>query len=97
MADERVTVEVDGRRLTLSNLDKVLYPPDGRPGFSKAEVVDYYTRVAPVLLPHVAGRPTTFTRWPDGVDGQVVLREERPLARPGVGPPGPAARRPARG
>ncbi|WP_223198397.1 non-homologous end-joining DNA ligase [Solihabitans fulvus] len=61
-----VSVRVDGRRLRVTNLDKVLYPADG---FSKAEVIDYYTRIAPVLLPHLAGRPVTFRRYPDGVDG----------------------------
>ena len=61
-----MTVEVDGRRLSLSNLDKVLYPAVG---MVKGEVVDYYTRIAPVLLPHVRARPMTFTRWPDGVEG----------------------------
>jgi bifunctional non-homologous end joining protein LigD len=79
----RVTVEVDGRRLTLSNLGKVLYPPGpGFAGLSKAEVVDYYTRVAPVLLPHVAGRPATFTRWPDGVEGKAFFEKNAPVHTP---------------
>ena len=56
MAGERVTVEVEGRRLSLSNLDKVLYPAVGT---VKGEVVDYYTRIAPFLLPHVRARPVT--------------------------------------
>jgi len=64
---ERVSVTVEGRELTLSNLDKVLYPESG---FTKAEVIDYYTRIAPVLLPHLAGRPLTVKRYPDGVAGQ---------------------------
>jgi DNA ligase D-like protein (predicted polymerase)/DNA ligase D-like protein (predicted 3'-phosphoesterase) len=62
----QVRVRVDDRQLTLTNLDKVLYPEDG---FSKAEVIDYYRRIAPLLLPHLAGRPVTFRRYPDGVDG----------------------------
>lgn len=62
----RIAVRVDGRDLTLSNLGKVLYPAAG---FSKGEVIDYYTRVAPILLPHLAGRPVTVKRFPDGVDG----------------------------
>jgi bifunctional non-homologous end joining protein LigD len=62
---DRITVDVDGRQLTLSNLDKVLYPDDG---FTKGEVIDYYTRVAPVLLPHLADRPLTVKRYPNGVD-----------------------------
>ncbi|MGH3318977.1 MAG: non-homologous end-joining DNA ligase [Streptosporangiaceae bacterium] len=61
----KVTVGVEGRTLALSNLEKVLYP---RVGFTKSEVIDYYARIAPVLLPHVEGRPLTFKRYPDGVD-----------------------------
>jgi bifunctional non-homologous end joining protein LigD len=84
-AEERVAVDVDGRRLTLSNLSKVLYPAeaaaDGH-GFTKAEVVDYYTRVAPVLLPHVAHRPMTFTRWPDGVEGKSFFEKNAPSHAP---------------
>jgi bifunctional non-homologous end joining protein LigD len=69
--------------LTLSNLSKVLYPPGpGFAGLSKAEVVDYYTRVAPVLLPHVAARPATFTRWPDGVDGKAFFEKNAPAHTP---------------
>ena len=55
----KVAVQVDGRTLTLTNLGKVLYPETG---FTKAEVLDYYQRVAPVLLPHIAGRPVTLKR-----------------------------------
>lgn len=83
MEATKVTVEVQGRRLVLSNLAKVLYPPgDGFDGLSKAEVVDYYTRIAPVLLPHVAGRPATFTRWPDGVDGKAFFEKNAPVHTP---------------
>jgi bifunctional non-homologous end joining protein LigD len=64
VAGSRVTVRVGERKLTLSNLDKVLYP---RGGFTKGEVLDYYTRVAPVLLPHIQDRAMTFVRFPDGV------------------------------
>lgn len=67
MAGDSVTVEVEGRRLRVSNLDKVLYPDAG---FSKGEVIDYYTRIAPVLLPHLADRPLSLHRFPDGVTGQ---------------------------
>ncbi|GGM83957.1 hypothetical protein GCM10010106_33260 [Thermopolyspora flexuosa] len=63
----RVPVTVGGRQLLLSNLDKVLYP---EAGFTKAEVIDYYTRIAPVILPHLAGRPLTVKRYPDGVAGE---------------------------
>ncbi|HEY9562751.1 MAG TPA: non-homologous end-joining DNA ligase, partial [Nocardioides sp.] len=64
MAAGEQTVRIDGRRLRITNLDKVLYPETGT---TKGEVIDYYTRIAPVLLPHVAGRPVTRKRWPDGV------------------------------
>ncbi|MCU1685901.1 MAG: ATP-dependent ligase [Amycolatopsis sp.] len=67
MAGRRIEVEVDGRRLSLSNLDKVLYP---EAEFTKRDVIDYYRQVAPVLLPRLADRPTTFLRYPDGVDHQ---------------------------
>jgi bifunctional non-homologous end joining protein LigD len=79
VATKRVTVQVGRRRLTLSNLDKVLYPADG---FTKAEVIDYYSRVAPVLLPHLAGRPVTFIRFPDGVGGQQFFEKNVPKGAP---------------
>ena len=63
----RQRVSIDGRTLQVSNLEKVLFP---EVGFTKAEVIQYYVQVAPVLLPHLVGRPVTFTRWPDGVEGQ---------------------------
>ncbi|WP_026426073.1 non-homologous end-joining DNA ligase [Actinokineospora inagensis] len=59
-----VLVEVAGQRLRLSNLDKVLYPDDE---YTKRDVIDYYSRVAGVLAPHLADRPVTFRRFPDGV------------------------------
>ena len=62
----RQLVRVDGRQLHVSNLEKVLFP---EVSFTKAQVIDYYVRIAPVLLPHLSGRPVTFTRWPDGVEG----------------------------
>ncbi|MCW2695512.1 MAG: polymerase LigD, polymerase domain, partial [Modestobacter sp.] len=65
-------VHIEGRQLEVSNLDKVLFP---EVGFTKAQVIDYYVRIAPVLLPHVAHRPVTFTRWPDGVDGQAFFEK----------------------
>ena len=57
---------VDDRKLQVSNLDKVLYP---KPGFTKAQVIDYYIRIAPALLPHLKDRPLTMKRYPDGVEG----------------------------
>ncbi len=65
MASGAQTVEIDGRRLRLTNLDKILYPATGT---TKGEVIDYYARIAPYLLPHIEGRPVTRKRWPEGVD-----------------------------
>jgi bifunctional non-homologous end joining protein LigD len=69
---KRQRVEIDGRQLQVSNLEKVLFP---EAGFTKAQVIDYYVRIAPVLLPHLAGRPVTFTRWPDGVEGPAFFEK----------------------
>ncbi len=68
----RQRVRVEGRQLSVSNLDKVLFP---EVSFTKAHVIDYYVRIAPVLLPHLSGRPVTFTRWPDGVEGQAFFEK----------------------
>ncbi|MGH3874430.1 MAG: non-homologous end-joining DNA ligase [Pseudonocardiaceae bacterium] len=73
------TVVVDGRRLKMSNLDKVLYPATG---FSKGEVIDYYTRIAPVLLPCLADRPVTLRRYPDGTDGKSFFEKHVPRHAP---------------
>jgi bifunctional non-homologous end joining protein LigD len=70
---------VDGRRLSLSNLDKVLYP---RTGFTKGQVIDYYTRIAPAVLPHLRGRPLTLKRYPDGVEGQHFYEKQCPRHAP---------------
>ena len=72
-------VEVDGRRLRLTNLDKVLYPANG---FTKGQVVDYYTRVAPAMLPHLEDRPVTMVRLPDGVEGERFFEKRCPGHRP---------------
>ena len=69
-------VEVDGRTLKISNLDKVLYPETGT---TKGEVLHYYAQVAPVLLPHLADRAVTRIRWPNGTAAEPVLREEPAL------------------
>ena len=71
--------EVEGRHLALSNLGKVLFP---EAGFTKADVIDYYVRVAPVLLPHLAGRPVTFVRCPDGVGGGCFFEKRLPRGAP---------------
>ena len=74
-----IEVEVGGRRLKLSNLEKVLYPGTGT---TKAQVIDYYTRVAPVLVPHMRGRPLTLKRYPNGVDGKFFYEKNAPSHRP---------------
>jgi len=74
----RSEVTVEGRSLSLSNLDKPLYPG----GFTKGQVVDYYARVAPVLVPHLAGRPITLKRYPNGVEGQSFYEKNCPSHRP---------------
>jgi len=75
----RVHVTVDGRELTLSNLDKHLYPAAG---FRKADVIDYYRRIAPVMLPHLAGRPPTLVRAPDGAAGERFFEKRCPPHHP---------------
>lgn len=79
MSSERVTVAVEGRTLGLSNLDKVLYPTTG---LTKAGVIDYYTRIAGVLLPHLRDRPLTFIRYPDGVGGPFFFEKNIPAHAP---------------
>ena len=76
---KRVSITVDDRELSLSNLDKVFYPETG---FTKGQVIDYYTRVAPVLLPHLADRPLTLKRYPNGVEGSFFYEKECPKHRP---------------
>jgi bifunctional non-homologous end joining protein LigD len=75
----KVTVDVEGRHLTLSNLPKVLYP---EAGFSKGEIIDYYSRIAPVLLPHLADRPLTVKRYPNGVDQHFFFEKNAPRGTP---------------
>jgi bifunctional non-homologous end joining protein LigD len=79
VAAKRQEIEVVGHRLSLSNLDKVLYP---EAGFTKGHVIDYYTRVAPVLLPHLRGRPLTLKRYPNGVDKPYFYEKQCPAHRP---------------
>lgn len=76
---KRQEVAVGSRRLVLSNLDKVLYPEVGT---TKAAVIDYYTRVAPYLLPHLRGRPLTMKRYPDGVDTEPFFEKRCPSHAP---------------
>ena len=77
---ERVHVEVDGHRLAVSNLEKVLYP---MVGFTKAQVIDYYVRIAPIMLPHIEDRGITLRRWSDGVTENSFFEKRCPSHRPG--------------
>jgi bifunctional non-homologous end joining protein LigD len=79
MPRRETIVEIEGRRLALSNLEKVLYPETG---FTKGQVIDYYVHVAPVLVPHLAGRPLTFKRYPNGVTGMFFYEKNCPRNRP---------------
>ncbi|MFC7504309.1 non-homologous end-joining DNA ligase [Nocardioides sp. GCM10030258] len=74
-----VHVDVEGRTLRLTNLEKVLYPATGT---TKGEVLDYYARIAPVLLPHLAGRPVTRIRWPHGVGDMSFFEKNAPAGTP---------------
>jgi len=70
---------VEDRKIQVSNLDKVLYP---KVGFTKGQVIDYYIRVVPVLLPHLKDRPLTMKRYPDGVEGEFFYEKNCPSHRP---------------
>jgi bifunctional non-homologous end joining protein LigD len=79
-ASDKTTVQVGERRLAITNLGKILYP---QTGFTKGEVLDYYARVAPALLPHLEGRPLTRKRYPNGVDGPSFFEKNAPRGTPG--------------
>ncbi|HSH39411.1 MAG TPA: non-homologous end-joining DNA ligase [Chthoniobacterales bacterium] len=79
MATQRAELEVAGRKLPVSNLNKVLYP---KAGFTKGQVIDYYIRIAPVLLPHLKDRPLTMKRYPNGVEGMFFYEKNCPSHRP---------------
>ena len=72
-------IEVQGKQLKLSNLEKVLYPATG---FTKQQVIDYYARIAPAILPHLAGRALTRKRYPNGVDAEFFYEKNAPQHRP---------------
>jgi len=76
---EKAQLTVEGRKLSVSNLDKVLYP---KAAFTKGQVIDYYIRIAPVLLPHLKNRPLTMKRYPDGVEGEFFYEKNCPAHRP---------------
>ena len=73
------TVEIQGKQLKLSNLEKVLYPAVG---FTKQQVIDYYVRIAPAMIPHLAGRALTRKRYPNGVDEEYFYEKNAPQYRP---------------
>ena len=77
--DPNPEVTVEGRVLKLSNLTKVMYPATG---FTKGDLIDYYRRIAPVLLPHLAARPLTLKRYPNGVEGKFFYEKQCPKHRP---------------
>ncbi|HUC33991.1 MAG TPA: non-homologous end-joining DNA ligase [Ilumatobacteraceae bacterium] len=79
MAEQRTVVQIDGREIGLSNLDKVLYPETGT---TKAEVIEYYARIAPVMLPHLEGRCLTLKRFPNGVTSDGFYEKRCPKHRP---------------
>jgi bifunctional non-homologous end joining protein LigD len=76
---EKSQLVVAGKTLAVSNLNKVLYP---RAGFTKGQVIDYYIRIAPVLLPHLRDRPLTMKRYPNGVESEFFYEKNCPAHRP---------------
>jgi bifunctional non-homologous end joining protein LigD len=73
------TIEIEGKQLSLTNLDQVLYPATG---FTKGQVIDYYARIAPVLVPHLSGHPLTLKRYPGGVDQEFFFEKNATKHRP---------------
>src|SRR5438132_10910351 len=76
---KKMLVEVDGRQLELSNLEKIFYP---KVQFTKAKVIDYYVRIAAALLPHLKNRPVSLKRYPDGVTRPYFFEKQAPSHRP---------------
>ena len=72
-------LEIDGRTVDVSNLDKVFYP---KTGFTKGQVIDYYVKMSPYLLPHLKGRPVTLKRYPNGVEGLFFYEKQIPPSHP---------------
>jgi len=75
VAKTESTIQVEDREIKLSNMEKVLYP---KAGFTKGQVIDYYIRIAPVLLPHLANRALTLKRYPNGVEGMHFYEKNCP-------------------
>ena len=78
-SNSKTNIEVAGRKLKISNLDKVFYPDTG---FTKGQMLDYYIRIAPQLLPHLTNRPLTLKRYPNGVTGKFFYQKDCPVHRP---------------
>jgi bifunctional non-homologous end joining protein LigD len=76
---KKTELDIAGRKLLVSNLDKVLYP---KTGFTKGQVIDYYVRISEVLLPHLKDRPITLKRYPEGVEGFFFYEKQCPSHRP---------------
>jgi len=72
---DTTAMSIDGKALTMSNLDKVLWPEEG---YTKGELIDYYVGVAPYMLPHLQGRPLVFTRYPNGIGGRHFYQKNAP-------------------
>lgn len=79
MAEQRVTTRVGSRTLSLSNLDKILWPRDG---YTKRDLIGYYERVAPYAVPHLKDRPLTLQRYPNGIDGEAFFEKQMPRGMP---------------
>ncbi len=79
MAAEKKTLKVDGKEIPVSNLEKVYYP---KTRFTKGEMIAYYIKIAPLLLPHLEGAPLTMKRYPNGVDGFFFYEKQCPKPRP---------------
>lgn len=79
MAAAKTLLDIEGKQVPVSNLDKVFYPSTG---FTKGAVIDYYLRIAPVLLPHLSRRPISLKRYPDGVEGMFFYEKQCPPHRP---------------
>lgn len=73
------TLDIKGKKLAVSNLDKVFYP---KTGFTKGEIIDYYVRISPALLPHLKNRPLSLKRYPDGVEGFFFYEKNCPSSHP---------------
>ncbi|HUD48674.1 MAG TPA: non-homologous end-joining DNA ligase [Candidatus Baltobacteraceae bacterium] len=79
MTSKKSQLVIDGSTIDVSNLDKIFYP---RTGFTKGQVMDYYVRISPALLPHLKDRPITLKRYPDGVEGFFFYEKQCPPHRP---------------